>query len=120
MRCERPSFAPIVVTTSLSGSISTAKLRDAAAGRVAVVPRVVSSLGELLDGDLGRRDVRVAEPEVDDVLAGSPRRCLELIDLGEHIRREPGDAAQFHWWRLHRPPSGLDSGRLAGDKDELE
>ena len=85
-------MAPIVVMTSVSGSSvdaepalvevgdGLAQLRDAAAGRVAVVARVVRRLDELLDGDVGRRDVGVAEPEVDDVLAGSPGLDLQRVD----------------------------------------
>ena len=44
-----------------------AQLRDAPARRVPVVAGVVRRLGELLDRDLGRRDVGVAEAEVDHV-----------------------------------------------------
>jgi hypothetical protein len=42
-----------------------------------VVAGVVGRLGQLLDRDLGRRQVGVAEAEVDDVLAGSPGLDLQ-------------------------------------------
>ncbi len=89
IRCEKPSLAPIVLITSVSGSSvdaeapqvevgdGLAQLGDALARRVPVVARVVHRLGQLLDGHVGRREVGVAEPEVDDVGAG-PRRASTL------------------------------------------
>ena len=50
-----------------------AQLGDAPGGRVAVVARVVDRLGQLLHRHVGRGQVGVAEAEVDDVVAGSPR-----------------------------------------------
>ena len=76
---ENPSLAPMVLITSVSGSSSTPKRRMVVARRP---PRaawgcpatpssggsaVVGRLGQLLDGDLRRRQVGVAEAEVDDV-----------------------------------------------------
>src|SRR3546814_11088501 len=52
------------------------QLGDALAGGVAVVAGVVRRLAELVDGDLGRSQVRIAENNVDDVLACSV--CLHL------------------------------------------
>ena len=76
-----------------------AELRDAAARRVPVVARVLDRLGELLHRDVGRRDVGVAEPEVDDVLAGSPGLDLQRVHDAEHVRRKGVDPAELH--RLH-------------------
>ena len=79
IRWLKPSFDPIVLVISSSGSSCTphvalvqrgdrlAELRQAAADRVAMVARDVGRLGELVDGDLRRRDVGVAEPEVDHI-----------------------------------------------------
>ena len=61
-----------------------------------MVARVPGRLGELVDRDLGRRDVRVAEAEVDDVHVGSPGRHLQRVDLGECVRRERMNAPEFH------------------------
>jgi hypothetical protein len=75
----------------------SAQVRDAAARGVAVVPRPPRRLGELVDGDLRRRDVRVAEAQVDDVLAGAAQLQLQPLDLGERVGREVGDTGEpFH------------------------
>ena len=63
-----------------------AELRDAPARRVAVVARVADGFAELVDRDVGRRQVGVAEPEVDDVLAGPPGLHLQRVDRGEDVR----------------------------------
>ena len=61
------------------------QLRDALARRVAMVAGIVHSFGQLLDRHGRRRDVGIAEREVDHVFAGSPELHLERVDLGEHI-----------------------------------
>src|SRR5262249_50988326 len=78
-----------------------AQLPDAAAGGVA------HRLAELLDRDIGRWDVGVAEPEVDDVLAGAARVHLELVDRREDIRRESVDAPELHATTVPGGVSGL-------------
>ena len=60
--------------------------------------------GELLDDRSRRRDVGVAEPEIDDVAAFSPQPPLQLVDGREDVRRQVPDAAELHRARLHRPP----------------
>ncbi len=80
--------APVVVGHRL------AQLRDALRGGVAVVPAVAGGLGQLLDGDLGGRDVGVPEAQVDHVLAGPPGRDLQVVDDGKDVRRQPGDAPE--------------------------
>jgi hypothetical protein len=52
-----------------------------------VVAGVVGRLAQLVDRQVGRRDVGVAEPQVDDVDAGSPGLDLQTIDDREDIRR---------------------------------
>jgi hypothetical protein len=79
-----------------------AQLGDAPAGRVAVVARVPDRLAQLVHGRRGRRQVGVAEAEVDHVLAGPPGRHLQPVDDGEHIRRQVRDPAELQ----RRPPSG--------------
>src|SRR5262245_7237480 len=46
---------------------------------------------------LGRRHVRVAHAEIDDVLAAGPRFGLELVNLLEDIRRKPANAVELAW-----------------------
>ena len=118
IRWLKPSLAPIVEMISVSGSSvdaeaalvevggGLAQLGDAPAGRVAVVPGVAGRLAELVDRDLRRRDVRVAEPQVDDVHAGSPSLDLQPVDDGEDVRGHPVDPAELHGSRvLPRPRS---------------
>ena len=61
-----------------------------------MVARVVGRLGELLDGELGRREVGVAEAEVDDVVAGAPQLEREVADDREDVRRQVVDAPELH------------------------
>src|SRR5450756_404569 len=63
-----------------------AQLRDSARGGVPVVAGVVRGFRELLDGGVGRRDVRVAETEVDHVPTGPARLELEPVDDREDVR----------------------------------
>src|SRR4029077_17872842 len=45
----------------------------------------------------GRRQVRIAHAEIDDIGAGIPCRCLGLVDLFEDVRRQTADAVEiFH------------------------
>ena len=46
------------------------QLGDPVAQRVAMVARIAGRLDQLLDRDIGRREIGIAEAEVDDVLAG--------------------------------------------------
>ena len=61
-----------------------------------MVARVVHRLGELLDRDLGRRNIGIPEREVDHVLAGPPQLHLQRVHLGECVRRKRVDAAELH------------------------
>ena len=61
-----------------------------------MVRRLRRRLGELLDDGSRRRDVRVAEAEVDDVAALAPQPPLQLVDGGEDVRRQVADAAELH------------------------
>ena len=99
IRCEKPSLAPIVVHACVSGSSSTpnlsvqvgdreAQLRDAPAGRVAVVARVRTASASFSTATGGRRQVGVAEPEVDHVLTGPPGLHLQRVDHREDVRRK--------------------------------
>jgi hypothetical protein len=59
-----------------------------------VVPRVLRGLGQLGDRDLRGRHVRIAEAEVDDVLAGPAQLELEAVDLRKRVRRQRTDPAE--------------------------
>ena len=83
-----------------------AQLRDALARRVAMVARVAHRLDQLLDRDVGRRQIGVAEREVDDVLAGSPQRHLQRIDLRERVRRQSVDPSELHDDQRYQPGRG--------------
>ena len=60
-----------------------------------MVAREQRRLAQLLDGDLRRRDVGIAEAEVDHVLAGAPQLELQPLDLGEGVGREGVDPAEL-------------------------
>ena len=60
-----------------------------------MVARVQDRLAQLLDRDRRRRDVGVAEAEIDDVLPGPPQLQLQLVDGGEDVRRQRADAAEL-------------------------
>ena len=72
------------------------QLRDAPARRVAVVARVAHRLDQLVDRDVGRRHVGVAEAEVDDVDPGAPSLDLQGIHDAEDVGRQRVDAAELH------------------------
>ena len=61
-----------------------------------MVRRLGGRLGELRD-DIGvRRDVRVAEAEVDYVATLRPQASLQLVHCREHVRRKLVDAPELH------------------------
>ncbi len=81
-----------------------AQLGQAAAQRVAVVRRLRGSLGELLHGDVRRRDVRVAEAQVDDVPACPTCLDLQVVDDREDVRRQVLDSPELHACDATRRP----------------
>ena len=70
------------------------QLRDALRGGVAVVVGLRRRLLQLGDGHVGRRQVGVAEAEVDDVLTGPSQLEGELTDHGEDVGRQPVEPAE--------------------------
>ena len=68
---------------------------------VAGIPR---GLGELLDREVGRGKVGVAEPQIDDVGPRPPELERQLPDHGEDVRREVVDAAEVHRSQTSAPP----------------
>ena len=77
-----------------------AELGDALARRVPVVLRIVDGFGQLLDRGVGRGQVGVAEPEVDDVAPGSTGRQLQRLDVREDVRGQAVDPSELHRARL--------------------
>ena len=61
-----------------------------------MVVRLRGRLLQLRDRDLGGREVGVAEPEVDDVLAGASQLERQVADRREDVRRERVDPAELH------------------------
>ena len=73
-----------------------AELGDTTAERVAMVAGISRGLGQLLHGNVGRRQVGVAEPQVDNVLPAAATLHLEPIDDREDVRGQVGDAPELH------------------------
>ena len=61
-----------------------------------MVPGVADGLTELVHRHVRRRQVGVAEPQVDDVLAGPSRLDLERVDDREDVGRKRVDAPEIH------------------------
>ena len=86
------------------GGLRPAQARNALGRRVAVGARLAERLLHLLDDMRGRRQIRIAHAEVDDVGAGVARDRLGAVDLLEHVRRQPLDAMKF----FHDPAPSAD------------
>ena len=71
--------------------------------RVPMIAGDTGRLTEFLDGDRRRRDVGVAESEVDDVDAVPTSLDLQIVDDREHVRRQIGDPAKLHDGRRYWP-----------------
>ena len=65
----------------------------------------VRRLAELLDGDLRRGDVGVAEAEIDHVRPCPPCLDLQPVDDREDVRRQVGDAAELHRGQRYSAPT---------------
>ena len=61
-----------------------------------MVAGVAGRLHQFLHRRLRGGDVRVAETQVDDVLARPAGPQFQIVDLTEHIGRHPIYAPQFH------------------------
>ena len=61
-----------------------------------MVARVLRRLAELLDREVGRGEVGVAEAEVDDVVTGAAELEREVADHREDVRRQVVDPAELH------------------------
>ena len=77
------------VLLPIAGRDFLAQILDAVGNRIAVIARIGERLGEFVDDQRIGRVGRVAHPQVDHVDAGDPLLILELVDLAEHVRRQP-------------------------------
>src|SRR5664280_1636041 len=59
----------------------------------------------------GRGEVGVAEPQVDDVAPVPTRVRLQVVDGGEHIRRQAIDPAELHGPGYRHTPATRATGR---------
>ncbi len=84
-----------------------------------MVASVLGRFGQFVDRHLRRRDVGIAEAEVDDVLTGAARLVLQLVDLSEHIWGQIADAAELHG-RSPRIPAGYPCLRERLATEDLE
>ena len=80
-----------------------------------MVARVLGRFRQLLDRELGRGQIGVAEAEVDDVLAGPAQLEREVADRREDVRRQAVDAAELHGSSL-ASGSGRDGGGQGGSE----
>ena len=101
-------------TPQVKVSDRLSELGDPTARRVAVVTGIVNGLGQLLDGHLRRGDVGVPKAQVDDVVAGTARLQLQLVDLREDIRRKSLNPAKLHRPTIATSLRGLATGQRAG------
>ena len=77
------------------GGLRLAQAVDAFRGGIAIGARIAHRLDQLGDDVLGRRHVRIAHAEIDDVVAARARFRLELVDLLEDVRRQPLDSVEI-------------------------
>ena len=68
-----------------------------------MVAGVAGRLAQLVDGDFGRRQVGVAEPEVDDVGALVAELDLQVVDDREDVGRQAVYPAELHQPKLTAP-----------------
>ena len=115
----KPSLEPSVATTCVSGielhpeaalvisGLRLAQAGNAARRRIAVSARAGDRLDELVDNVLGRRHVRVAHAEINDVGSPVAGGGLQLVDLFEDVRRQTFDAMKLVHRVCHSGPLPL-------------
>ena len=83
--------------------LGAAQSRDALGRGIAVGAGLADGLDQLVEHVLGRRQIRIAHSEIDDVGAGGASLGLELVDLFEDVRRQAPHAVEV----AHRPQMSL-------------
>ena len=99
--------------------LRAAQPRNALRRRIAVGARFADRILDLFDHVRGRRQIRIAHAQIDDIGATVARGRLGAIDLLEHVRREAADAIKFFHGvpgrvGLKRPPPLLSRPRVGG------
>lgn len=61
-----------------------------------MILRVLRCFDQFVDSNLWRRNVWVTKTQVDDVVAFVTRLNLQVVDDGEDVRGQIGDATKFH------------------------
>ena len=97
LRVELHAEAALVI-----GGLRPAQARNAARGRIAVGARLAQRLLQLVDDMGGRRQVRIAHAEIDDVRPGVAGVRLGPVHLFEHVGRQAADAVEFFHCLGHR------------------
>ncbi len=72
-----------------------AQADDALGHRITMRRAFLRDLDQFVDDMLGRRPIRIAHAEVDDIDSRRPLLSLEFVDDIENIRRQPFDALEF-------------------------
>ncbi len=81
--------AAVIGGESLAQTLNTARIR------IAMRARVLQRLSELIADMFGRRLIRIAHAEIDDVASGGTQGGLQLVHLGEHVRRQALGAVEL-------------------------
>ncbi len=87
---ERHAEAALVI-----GRHRLAQALDAPRSRIAVRFRIARGFAQFVDDMLGRRHVRVAHAEIDDVVARRARLRLEAVHFLKNVWRQPLDAVEI-------------------------
>ena len=61
-----------------------------------MVLRVLCGFYQLVDSNLWRRNIWVTKTQVDDIVAFVTRLNLQVVNDGEDVRGQIGDASKFH------------------------
>ena len=61
-----------------------------------MVLRVLCGFNQLVDSNLRRRNIWVTKTQVDDIVAFVTRLNLQVVNDGEDVRGQIGDASKFH------------------------
>ena len=103
----KPSFEPSVAMTSrlgvelhaepalVVGGLRAAQTGDALRGRIAIRARLRHRLDQLVDDMLGRRQIRIAHAEIDDIRTTRAGGRLQPVDFSEYVGRQALDAVEF-------------------------
>ena len=72
------------------------EFRNTSARGIPMIARVVRCFGQLLNSNVGRREVWVAETKINNIVACPSCFNLQRVDDGEDIRWQRIDSAELH------------------------